>query len=212
MTRSPDNRAPRLSLAERGLLLMSQSRSVDGLWIGTAETEADLILGRVEQALGLIKTYDPCRYDRILQDLDRIWVRLLPGPVARFQASIRACELDPRPILRGEWSPEVIAATIAHEAMHARLWKRGVGYEEADRHRIEVICLRAERALALKFPHGQEACERAERAMGFDPGSWSDEALEGLEIEASEELMRHAGIPDGLARVLLAIRAWRSRR
>ena len=68
---------PSLSFADRVMLRLSAGRLVDGLWIGTFESEAEPILRRVEELLRLIKTYDRHRYNRIVGDLERVWVRLL---------------------------------------------------------------------------------------------------------------------------------------
>jgi hypothetical protein len=80
------------------------------------------VLRRVEDALRLIKTFDPLRYKRIGRDLERVWVLVLPGDLGNFDASIKTCKLDTRFILADTSSPEVIASTIVHEATHARLW------------------------------------------------------------------------------------------
>ena len=81
-------------------------------------------------ALGLIKTYDRIRYDRLLRDLDRIFIRVLPSSIASFNHSLNACQLDERFVLDEKSGPELIASVIVHEATHARLMRCGIGYEE----------------------------------------------------------------------------------
>src|SRR5713101_6929819 len=103
---------------------------------------------RVEEALRLIKTYDRVRYNRLIRDLERVWVTLLPGYPACYDHSIRACELDTRYVLADTSQPEVIASTIVHEATHARLRRSGIGYEEDLRPRVEAVCYRAQIAFA----------------------------------------------------------------
>src|SRR5262245_48848729 len=88
-------RAPRPRLLDRLELRLSKGRRIDGLWIGVSmDLEPEPILRRVADALTLIKQYDPVRYDRLLRDLERIWVRLVPGGLGRFTEALRACELD----------------------------------------------------------------------------------------------------------------------
>ena len=92
----------RAPLLDRIMLWLStDSRTIDGLWIGSYFQEnAEPALRRVEEALRLIKTYDRPKYDRLSRDLDRIWVRLLTaGGVAQFNPPLRAC-LPPRRAFR----------------------------------------------------------------------------------------------------------------
>ena len=97
-SRSEVLRAKRPALLTRLMLRVSVSRRVDRLWIGSADDgdAAKADLDRVEEALHLIKTYDPQRYGRLLRDFERIWVRVILGGIASFQSSIWACMLDPR--------------------------------------------------------------------------------------------------------------------
>jgi hypothetical protein len=110
-SRDPRLRTQWANLLDRLLLLFSTSRRADGLWIGAVEdsSKAGLVLGRVVDALCLIKTHDPHRYCRLLRDLDRVWVRVVPGARGRYNVPLRACELNPRFVLDAASSPELIA-------------------------------------------------------------------------------------------------------
>src|SRR5215213_10956644 len=81
----------RPSLFNRVSLWMSASKRMDGLWIGTLATEPEAVLRRVETALCQIKTYDRLRYNRIIRDLERIWVMTLVNPVGNFDQAVNAC-------------------------------------------------------------------------------------------------------------------------
>ena len=122
---------------------------------------------RIEQALLLIKRYDRIRYDRLLRDLQRVWVLLLPSSIASFEHRIYRCEIDTRFCLAETTTSELLAAVIVHEATHARLWRRGIRYEEAQRPRIEEICLRREIAFAAKLPNGEAVRDQAERTLAL---------------------------------------------
>jgi hypothetical protein len=139
---------------------MSTSKRIDGLWVGTWETggKARTVLERVEEALRLIKTYDPLRYRRIGSDLERVWVDVLLGSLGNFAPAIKTCKLDTRFILADTSSPEVIASIIVHEATHARLWTCGIAYEEGLRARVEAVCLRREIAFSAKLPLMDRSC------------------------------------------------------
>ena len=117
---------------------------------------------RVEAALRLIKTYDRIRYDRLIRDLDRIWVKVLPASIASFNHSLNACQLDERFVLAEKSSPELIASVIVHEATHARLMRCGIGYDAALRVRVEKVCLRRELAFAAKLPNGEQIRAQAD--------------------------------------------------
>ena len=121
MKQGETERADRPRLSDRIMLRFSRSRYLDGLWIGTWETEAEPILQRIEQALQLIKRNDRIRYDRLLRDLQRVWVLLLPSSAASFEYRIYTCEIDTRYCLSETTTPELLAAAIVHEATHARL-------------------------------------------------------------------------------------------
>jgi hypothetical protein len=192
---------------------LSTSKRIDGLWVGTWESRANAVavLRRVEDALRLIKTFDPLRYKRIGRDLERVWVLVLPGDLGQFAASIKACKLDTRFILADTTSPEMIASTIVHEATHARLWNYGIGYEEGLRARVEAVCLRREIIFSAKLPHGSEVRDRAERTLEWclTDDHWTDAAFNARHIEGGMEALRHLGAPEWLVCTMPAMAALR---
>jgi hypothetical protein len=199
-------RESRLSFVDRIELRLSTHRHVDGLWVGTFEPERDAVLRRVEDALALIKTYDRRRYDRLTRDLARVWVRILPGDLGQFSRSLEACELDVRFVLDATSTPAMIAATIVHEATHARLFRRGIGYEPKLRARAEAVCFRRELAFANKLPDGGEVRERAQSHLELAASDdfWTDTSFGKRYAEGSFEAARFAGVPAWLARIGLA--------
>jgi hypothetical protein len=198
-----DSGADRPDLADRLALRFSTSRYVDGLWIGAWEDEPEPILRRIEEALSLIKRYDRVRYERLIRDLKRVWVVVLPGDLANFDYKIRTCRIDTRYCLAATTTPELIATIIVHEATHARLWRRGIRYEEAQRPRIEAICLRREIAFAAKLPNGADARDRAERTLALCASGeyWTNAAFSERYIDGGVEAVRYLGAPGWLARV-----------
>ena len=200
----------RRSLIDRILLWMSSGKDIDGLWVGT-ETEAERVLPRVEAALGLIKTHDRQRYDRIVADLDRVWVRLLTTYVAQFSPSWSACFLDERFVLGDTTDAAHIAAAIVHEATHARLWRCGFGYDEEVRQRVEAVCVRREVAFANKLPDGERIRAVAAEALALSPTYWTGVAAQERHYEGSLQALHYLRY-DWLARPLLAILKWRQGR
>ena len=153
------------TMADRLALRWSTSRIIDGLWVGHYRDAAAPALQRVEEALSTIKRYDPLQHARVIHNLDRIWVYLIPDAIAYFDRSISACVLDERFVLAVTTTPNEIASAIIHEATHAKLECRGVNYEEGCRSRIESICLRRELAFAVKLPHGEQLREQIVRTL-----------------------------------------------
>jgi hypothetical protein len=213
MRQIADNRRKqRPRLVDRLELRLSKNKRVDGLWIGTYENDPEPVLRRVEEALGLIKTCDRLRYDRLTRDLERVWVRvLLTDALGSFNESVNACELDIRFVLAETSIPEVIASTIVHEATHARLLRCGVGYEEELRARVEAVCFRRELAFAKKLPNGVQVRERAERTLKLCAAHdyWSNTAFDERYVAGGIEAARHVGLPYWTVRAVLALRALR---
>ena len=201
--------AKRTTFVERVLLWISSSKDIDGLWVG-AEADAQRALPRVQEALSLISNYDRPRYDLIVRDLDRIWVRLLTSGAGEFNAALRACVLEERFVRAETTDAALIAAVIVHEATHARLWRCGFGYDEDERQRIEAICVRRELAFARRLPDGTTLREFAQGALAISPSYWTNEASSDRHVDGSVEALRYLGW-GWLVRPLLAIRAWRFR-
>ena len=203
---------PRPPLADRIGLFFSVGRVVDGLWIGTIDVNDEPVLRRVEEALALIKAYDKRRYDRLIKDLERVWVRMLPDELGNFSRALRACVLDTRFVLAETTSLEILAVVIVHEATHARLRHCGIGYDEQMRHRVEAVCFRRELAFARKLPKGQPVREWIENSLEQVPAfDWTDAARAKRDLEGNVEILHHLGAPKWLVRMMLAVRAWRTR-
>jgi hypothetical protein len=190
----------------------SVGRVVDGLWVGSHFfDEREAARQRVEEALRLIATHDRPRYDRLRRDLDRIWVRLLTYGCAQFSPTWRACLIDERFVLAETTDTPMIAAAIVHEATHARLWHRGIGYEEDRRQRVEAICMRRELAFARRLPDGESVRAWAEAALTISPTQWTDTAFQERELDGKVRALQHLE-PYWFVRVLLAVARWRLRR
>lgn len=201
---NPQRRRPRL--ADRLELLLSTSRRIDGLWIGGLEDQC--VLTRVEEALGVIKAHDRLRYDRLIRDLERIWVRILPGSNASFNYSINACQLDSRFVSAETSSLDRIATVIVHEATHARLWHCGIGYEEEQRSRVEAVCLRRELAFAAKLPNGNLLREGIEYTLANIPDDYlTNAAFRTRNEQGIIEALRHFGFSEFSIRTILAYRS-----
>jgi len=125
---------------------------------------------------------------------------------------METCELDERFVLAETSSPDLVAAAIVHEATHARLWRRGIGYDEMLRARVEAACFRRELAFAARLPNGERVREQARDALAMSPAAWTDNAERDRDVDGSTEVLHHLGAPNWLVRALIAARAWRASR
>jgi hypothetical protein len=201
-------------VVDRLELRFSTGRRIDGVWVGVAFSfEPEPILHRVEEALRLIQKYDRLRYNRLIRDLERIWVRDVPGALGSFDHSLHACSLDREFVLAERSCPELIAATIVHEATHARLDRCGISYEEELRPKVEAACFRRELAFAAKLPNGEQVREQAERKLAFYATQeyWTNAAFAERYVKDHIEALRSLGARDWIGRTALILRAARLR-
>jgi hypothetical protein len=191
---------PRPSILDRIELALSTGWYFDGIWIGSYRTPSDL--RRVEDALLLIKQHSSLDYSRVVRDLTRVWVSVLPGNRAQYERSSNACMLDERYVANS--TVEQIASTIIHEATHARLERLGIAYKEDRRPRIEAICLRREIAFAAKLPNSAELQDSLVRSLEFYGGNnewFSDASFRERYKQGSVEALRYMETPEWMVRV-----------
>ena len=181
----------------------STGRHVDGIWIGSWRSPEDLT--RVEHALHLVKQHSPLHYSRIINDLERIWIFLLPDGLAEYNHSLNACVLDERYVADAATSVEQIASTIVHEATHARLERLGIRYKEELRARIEAICFRRELALAVRLPDSATLQQHIAEYLDWyqaNPEYFRDANSRERHTNGEIETLRHIGAPDRLIRAM----------
>lgn len=181
------------------------TRRIDGVQVLASEMAN---LERVETALNLIREHDPVRHGRLIRDLEQIWVWAIPGSVGRFRHLGWTCDLDKQFV--ETTAPDLIASAIVHEATHARLFRMGIGYEEAIRERVEQICLRRELAFARKFPD-EIAVQWAEASLHSLP-DLSDERFAQRRGEDYRALFLRNGVPRWLVSFVIVTGNWIHRR
>jgi len=167
-------------------------------------------LQRVDDALRLIKQHAPLHYSRVIHDLQRVLIDVVPGAIGSYQPSLNACVLDERFVLSETTALEDIASTIVHEATHARLQHRGIGYDEAIRARVEAICMRREMNFLSKLPNSQSLLAEMARKMEWYAGNqewFSDANQKQHHREGSVRTLRYLGAPEWLIATLLNVLA-----
>jgi hypothetical protein len=179
---------------------VSKKLTIDGLVI-LYDSDA----GATVEALRLIKDHDPIRYARLLRDVERIWLRVIPTGAANFEPVTRTCNLDPR-FLKSE-SVEMIASAIVHEATHARLFRCGIGYEEDVRDRVEAVCLRRQLAFAARLPESGQSREWAEAYLK-QPYDVSDAAFAARHDVEHRAALSYLGVPTWIIGPLMSLSGW----
>jgi hypothetical protein len=110
------------------------------------------VIHKVETALKLIEKCDPRRWRYLVRDVKRILIAGAPDFSGCWHNDFALCELYNEFVIAGETTAAILAATIVHEAMHARLYRWGFGYSEAIYLRVERVCVRATIAFARRLP------------------------------------------------------------
>jgi hypothetical protein len=150
---------------------MTETHVIHGIPVLVANTRPDIetprVLAQLRAALDLIARYQPWRFRRLRRDVAQLWVRRYPCRGAYFPQA-RACLVELTFLANPEFSPAQVAASIVHEATHARVDRMGVRDRERLRSREERLCRKAELELGLAVPGGEPVVERALWAMQLE--------------------------------------------
>lgn len=186
-------------------LAWSTGQQFDGIWIGSWRSPEDL--PRTEAALLLIKKHSRIHYSRVTRDLAKVWIRVLLEAWAEYDDALKACVLDERYVASA--SLESLAATIVHEATHARLARCGFGYKEDMRSRIESVCHRRELDFAARLPDSADLQHEIERALErcrAQPEFYANDRFRERKKQAAVEALRYAQAPEWLIAIALKLR------
>jgi hypothetical protein len=137
---------------------------VRGIPVAIDNTRPDIdtadVLARLERTLALIERYVPHHFRHLKRDFAYIVVQRFACRGAYFHEQ-RACLVELTFTVNPDFSDAEVAATILHEAMHARLHQLGFPLEMEDRARQERFCRRAEIEFGRLVPGGEQVVERA---------------------------------------------------
>ena len=122
------------------------------------------VLARIERCLSLIKQYVPHHFRHMQRDFGFIVSKRFACRGAYFHHE-RACLIELTFCVNPHFSDAEVAATILHEAMHARLDSLGFPLEMEDRARQERFCRRAELEFGALVPGGEKVIERAQQTI-----------------------------------------------
>ena len=185
----------------RRLYKWSDRRLVSDLPVGLlwpTTDDASVCWPKLEEALRLLATHDPRRFERLKRHTEGVLVFGAAGGLGKWQQATRLVILRETYVTATATTPADVASTLVHEATHAWLDQLGFDYREDRRQRIEAICFRSEIAFARKLPAAGDLVERAERQLARDPAFWSDRAMRTHAMTELHEL----GVPWWLVRLL----------
>src|ERR1700694_5117950 len=152
-------------LTGKGALNYVSRHDVRGISVVIDNTRPDIntadVLARLDRTLALIEHYVPHHFRHLKRDFAYIVVQRFACRGAYFHEQ-RACLVELTFTVNPEFSDAEVAATILHEAMHARLHTLGFPLEMEDRAKQERFCRHAEIEFGRLVPDGQRVVERAE--------------------------------------------------
>ena len=122
------------------------------------------VLARIERCLTLIQQYVPHHFRHLKRDFAYIISKRFACRGAYFHNE-RACLVELTFCVNPDFSDAEVAATILHEAMHARLDQLGFPLEMQDRARQERFCRRAEIEFGMLVPGGEKVVARAQETI-----------------------------------------------
>lgn len=143
---------------------------------------------RIGEALQLFQKHSPARFAHFQRDIRRLWVMGLPTARGSYVHDHAMCVLDYDYVIGANTGVEELALTLVHEGTHARLRRRGFGYDEAIRGRIERICIRSELSVAQRLPNGAPLIEPREERLQWPDSEWSDDTRRRDNYEALKDL------------------------
>ena len=185
---------------------LPEDRTIRGIPVTLINTRPDIesadVFSRLDAALALIEQYQPSHFRRMRRDFSRIQIRRFPCRGAYFPET-RICLVELTFIVNRDFTPTQVAATILHEAMHARLDNAGVRHDAVSAAKHERFCRRAEVEFGMVAPDGAPVVERALASLA----SADDEVAPVIDWELAGRRVADADIaalstPDWMKRAL----------
>jgi hypothetical protein len=168
---------------------------VHGLPVRVLNTRPDIrtadVIARLTAALDLIARYAPRRYRRLRRDLAGFVVQRFACRGAFFPDS-RECLTELTFTVNPHHGLSEIAASIVHEATHARVARMCRTRPADGLPREERLCRRAELELGLALPDGEVVVRRAREALAMADREvapavdWAEAARRVAETDAKE--------------------------
>jgi len=190
---------------DRISLRLSRKWRFDGITVAVLQGQLDprQLVDRVTGALALLGKNDPRCYRRLKTDINRFWVKVLVSTIGEYNEPLKTICLDERFVGSPNTPDSDIAATIVHEAMHARLCSFGVVSNDRTRARIEKFCFDRELAFARRFSESNAFVARIERLQALPDSQWTHAQLRSLRLGAVPRALDYLGTPGFVTRFLI---------
>ena len=201
-----------MSVVSRVLFKIGPKRTIHGVRCAVAlfadGTQGAAAFARLLAAFDLIQKHAPVRYAQVTRDVARVLVSGAPWARGSFCPASRICELDFEWVIDTSTPPEAVAATLIHEAQHARLHRLGFDYTPEIRPRIERLCHRSARNFARRVGDGQWLVDQLNRQLDRDPHVYSPAGR----WEAKAEALAAISLPQWIKSPMGRYLAWRAKR
>lgn len=155
------------------------------------EIETRQVLERLSAALDLIATYAPRSYRRLRTDVTGFIVERFACRGAFFPES-REILVELTFTVNPQHALAEIAASIVHEATHARVARWCGTRPPENRAQEERLCRRAELAFGLAVPDGARVVQRAMDSLALDAQDvaptvdWQEAARRVAQVDAAQ--------------------------
>ena len=180
-------------LAQLGARFTTQNAMLHSVPVTVVNTRPDVdsgnVLSRLDGALDLIAVYTPHYYRHLRRDFAAIRVQRYACRGAYFPDT-NTCLVELTFTVNAGFSLAQVAATILHEAMHARLHRLGFPLDMDDRARQERFCRRAEIEFGRLVPGGDAVIERAKETLG----GTDDEVAPVIDDRLAEQRIRETDL------------------
>ncbi len=154
----------------RGATPSAEESVIHGLPVRIVNTRPDIrtehVAQRLAAALDLIATYAPRRYRRLRRDFAGFVIQRFPCRGAFFPES-RECMVELTFTVNPRHALPEVAASIVHEATHARIASMCGTLRPESHAREERLCRRAELEFGLALPDGDVVVGRARESLAL---------------------------------------------
>ena len=99
---------------------------------------------KVEQAIEVVKQYDPEKYTLLMENCEHISYSLLPFSTTENKNTILIAQKE---IIAGNIND--LAATLVHESLHLYFWRNNIVFPKNEE---EILCYTYELELLFKIP------------------------------------------------------------
>ena len=130
------------------------------------DIETAQVLDRLTQALDLVARYAPARFRRLRHDFAMILVQRFPCRAA-YVPDRRAGLIELTFLAHPDITPAQVAASIVHEAVHARIHGMRIERARGREAKEERLCRKAELELGLAIPGADAVIARARDAIAL---------------------------------------------